>query len=82
MDKLLAFLDAERGRRQALASALGCSPSAISMWKQVPHDRLGDVARLTGISAAELRPDLAGLFAGPSTGVAGMICVQSAEAAE
>jgi len=65
MDKLLEYLNAERGRRQRLAEGLDCSPSAISMWTQVPSDRLSDVARLTGIPAAELRPDLAGLFATP-----------------
>jgi len=68
MNKLLEYLDAERGRRRALAIALGCSPSAISMWKEVPSDRLGEIARLTGIPAAELRPDLASLFAPPITG--------------
>lgn len=58
MEKLLAYLDAERGRRLALASALNCSPSAISMWKQVPAERVGDVARATGIPPEELRPDI------------------------
>lgn len=58
MDKLLAYLDAERGRRIALAAALGCSPSAISMWKQVPAERVGDVSRATGIPQHELRPDI------------------------
>lgn len=63
MDKLLEYLDAERGRRRALATALHCSPSAISMWREVPSDRLGEISRLTGIPAADLRPDLASLFA-------------------
>lgn len=63
MEKLLEYLDAERGRRQALALAIGCSPSAISMWKQVPSERLSEIARFTGLSPAELRPDLARLFA-------------------
>lgn len=58
MEKLLAYLDAERGRRIALANALGCSPSAISMWKQVPAERVGDVSRATGILPQDLRPDI------------------------
>jgi DNA-binding transcriptional regulator YdaS (Cro superfamily) len=58
MEKLLAYLNAERGRRIALAKALGCSPSAISMWKRVPGERLGEVSRATGIAPQELRPDL------------------------
>ena len=58
MEKLIAYLDAERGRRGALAAALKCSPSAISMWDRVPAERLGDVARFTGIPPQELRPDI------------------------
>lgn len=60
MEKLLEYLNAERGRRVALASALGCKPSAISMWKQVPLERVRDVSRVTGISPEELRPDFFG----------------------
>jgi hypothetical protein len=66
MDRLLAYLNAERGRRGELASALNISPSAISMWDCVPIDRVKDIARITGIPAADLRPDLAELFATPT----------------
>lgn len=65
MDKLLAYLNAERGRRGVLASSLNISPSAISMWDCVPTERVKDVARITGIPAADLRPDLAELFTTP-----------------
>lgn len=58
MDKLREYLDGERGRRTALAAALKISPSAISMWEQVPAERLGDVSRATGIPLEELRPDI------------------------
>lgn len=58
MERLLEYLDAERGRRGKLAAALGVSPSAISMWKQVPAERVGDVARATGLTPAEIRPDI------------------------
>lgn len=58
MDKLIEYLNAERGRRKALAVRLGCSPSAISMWDRVPAERVRDVALATGISVKLLRPDL------------------------
>lgn len=63
MDKLREYLNGERGRRSALAARLKISPSAISMWDQVPTDRVSAVAGFTGIPAEELRPDLAALFA-------------------
>ena len=66
MDKLREYLSRERGRKSALASRLKISPSAISMWDQVPTDRVSAVSQFTGIPAHELRPDLAALFT-PST---------------
>lgn len=63
MNKLLDYLNAERGRRKALAAHLGIFPSAISMWSQVPTEQVKKVAAHTGISARELRPDLADIFA-------------------
>ena len=62
MDKLIAWLDAERGRRGELARALEITPGALSQWGQVPHDRVLDVERITGISRHELRPDLSRIF--------------------
>jgi DNA-binding transcriptional regulator YdaS (Cro superfamily) len=35
------------------------TPQAVSQWTRVPEERLARVAELTGISPAELRPDLA-----------------------
>lgn len=58
MEKLLAYLNAERGRRGKLAEALEISPSAVSMWSRVPGERLMDVSRATGLSPEELRPDM------------------------
>ncbi len=63
MDRLREYLDEERGRRSRLAIAIGISPSAISMWEQVPSDRVTDVSRATGIPPEQLRPDLASIFA-------------------
>ena len=60
MEKLLEYLNTERGRRLALARELEISPSAISMWEKVPAERLGAIARFTGIAPEELRPDIFG----------------------
>jgi DNA-binding transcriptional regulator YdaS (Cro superfamily) len=62
MDKLLEYLNGERGRKSALAARLKISPSAISMWDQVPTERVSAVSSFTGIPPHELRPDLAALF--------------------
>lgn len=58
MEKLIAYLNSERGRRVELAETLGISPSAISMWTRVPGERLMDVSRATGLSPEDLRPDM------------------------
>jgi DNA-binding transcriptional regulator YdaS (Cro superfamily) len=60
MDKLIAWLDGERGRRVFLAAQLHIGPSALSQWSQVPAERCLDVERITGISRHELRPDIYG----------------------
>lgn len=41
-----------------LAKALGLSKAAVSKWRQVPEDRLDEVAALLNISRSTLRPDL------------------------
>lgn len=58
MEKLLEYLNAERGRRLKLAESLKIFPSAISQWDKVPAERVRDVSRFTGIPAEELRPDI------------------------
>ncbi|TIX23877.1 YdaS family helix-turn-helix protein [Mesorhizobium sp.] len=63
MEKLTAWLDEERGRRITLASHLGISPSAISMWNQVPVERVAKIEIFTGIPRRELRPDIFGVAA-------------------
>lgn len=65
MNVFRTWLDAERGRRLRLATQLGVVPSAISAWSYtVPVERVEQVSKLTGIPAAELRPDLARIFNG------------------
>lgn len=58
MEKLISWLDGERGRRKRLAESLGILPGALSQWKRVPADRAEKVADITGIPAHELRPDV------------------------
>lgn len=42
----------------ALARDLGINKSTVTRWKRVPPDRLEAVAKITGISVNELRPDI------------------------
>lgn len=48
------------GGRAALAESLGISPPAISQWERIPAERVGQVSRVTGMSPAEIRPDIFG----------------------
>ena len=55
------------GSRAALARAIGVTPEAVRQWKvkgTVPAARCGDIERVTdgAVTAAQLRPDLAGIF--------------------
>lgn len=58
METLIKWLDAERGRRMALAEALGVNASAISQWARVPIERTVAVEGITGIPRHVLRPDI------------------------
>jgi len=60
MEKLLEYLNAERGRRIALADALKIKPSAISQWDVVPLNRVVAIEGATGVPRHELRPDVFG----------------------
>jgi len=57
MEKLTAYLKAERGRLSRLAAALDIGPSAISQWEEIPLSRVVAVEKVTGIPRHELRPD-------------------------
>lgn len=41
-----------------LAREIGITRGAVAQWDRVPAERLGDVARVTGIPMPKLRPDL------------------------
>ena len=49
------------GSQSALARALGITAQSVQQWKRVPAERLVEIERVTGISRADLRPDI---FAG------------------
>lgn len=66
MEKFLAYLNAERGRRISLAAALNIAPSAISQWREVPLSRVVAIEAATGIPRSELRPDIFLVEAGKS----------------
>lgn len=46
------------GGRPALARALGLTRRAVNLWVVIPRYHLADVARVTGLTRAQLRPDL------------------------
>lgn len=54
MEKLITYLNAEKGRRVRLARDLGITPGAISNWRRVPGDRALRISRLTGIPVEDL----------------------------
>lgn len=59
------YINAERGRGTALATALGVPAESISNWKsgarRVPAERCPEIERATGgaVRCEELRPDVA-----------------------
>lgn len=57
-DKPLTELLQRRGAVTAIALATGVSRSAVSQWRKVPDRHLATVARITGKSPKDLRPDL------------------------
>lgn len=58
MEHLTAWIKAKRGRLSRLSEELRITAGAISQWKEVPAERMGDVARFTGIPLRKLRPDI------------------------
>lgn len=56
----LTGMDAVRDRMPLarLAREIGITRGAVAQWDKVPAERIGDVARVTGIPFNVLRPDL------------------------
>jgi len=46
------------GTQNALAERLEITRGAIGQWERVPHERVLEVEKITGIPCWELRPDL------------------------
>ena len=40
------------------AKDLGITRGAVNQWTEVPANRVGDVARITGLSPEVIRPDI------------------------
>ena len=57
------LLRSRRGEMAKVARGLGLTRATVAIWDKVPADRVAEVAQITGIPAAELRPDLAAAFA-------------------
>lgn len=54
----MELLRSQRGLMTRIAEGLGIHRGAVAMWKDVPAERVPDVARITGFSRHQLRPDL------------------------
>jgi hypothetical protein len=66
----LSLLLQERDMRLVdLARAVGVDKSTVTRWarKNIPDNRVPDVAKATGIPPHELRPDLATIFGSAPT---------------
>lgn len=59
-DAILVEAIERAGGASTLADRLGISRVAVGKWRRVPAARVREVARITRIAAARLRPDLYG----------------------
>jgi len=62
----MALLRSKRGLMARVSARLGLSRAAVAMWREVPSKYLSAVSEESGISAADLRPDLAEAFKAPT----------------
>ena len=53
----MALLRAKKVGINRLARELGITSGAVAKWKEIPLERVPEVARLTGFSRRLLRPD-------------------------
>lgn len=58
MDALKHWLKSRHGRQRLLADELGISTQAISLWKEIPADRIVAIEAVTGIPRQVLAPSL------------------------
>lgn len=57
-DDILLEIKERRGAVKRLAEACSLTTQAVSQWRRVPKKHLAAVARVTGRTPEELRPDL------------------------
>lgn len=57
-DDVLNEIMVRRGANKAISEACGLSSAAVSQWKRVPKKHVEIVAKVTGVAASKLRPDL------------------------
>jgi DNA-binding transcriptional regulator YdaS (Cro superfamily) len=58
-DRALWGVIRQLGGVSNVASHLGISVAAVSLWRRIPEQHLTAIEKLTGIKRAALRPDLA-----------------------
>lgn len=59
-DRALSRAIEAAGGVNALARQLGITSASVAQWRSVPPARVAEVARITGLAPADLRPDLHG----------------------
>jgi DNA-binding transcriptional regulator YdaS (Cro superfamily) len=52
------LIRAQKGLMSQIAAELGIVRGAVNQWRRVPAERVPEVARITGYSRHQLRPDL------------------------
>lgn len=57
-DRALSRAIEAAGGVNALARQLGITSASVAQWRSVPLARVTEVARITGLAPADLRPDL------------------------
>src|SRR6478736_5026192 len=57
-DEIMHYLQFKRGLRTTVAHACGVSRAAVYQWQRVPVRHVYTVARLLGIEAEHVRPDV------------------------
>jgi DNA-binding transcriptional regulator YdaS (Cro superfamily) len=62
MDKIVERIRKEHGLSVRVAEACGIKRTAVYQWQEVPVERAKIVAKVLGITPAEVRPDMAELF--------------------